>query len=630
MEELANIFASLRADNPLVKILIAEIIPMRNTDTSAFNAALRAWAPAQSTILSPVTVVDQYTGYNAQTDSYDNWHPNAIGEEKMANRWFDALKIVLDDEIPPGNIAPQVNAGTDQTITLPLSSIDITTSVTDDGLPTGNLTASWTQISGPTLQSLPTASATAQGTSTFDFITGGLYRFRLTATDGELDSTDDVLITVETDTPTGNTGTLIGHWGFDEGTGLSAADLSLLGNTGILTGHTWEPRNLGSSVCFDGTAGQQMTTGDGSVPNPPALTIAGWVKVSPQQNSWGWIGGFGDSAGLHVNLSDQNGLTFYFYQGPGNWRFATVPGSSLGIGSQGLRDGLWHHVAGSYDPASGIKLYVDGELKGSGAESSPINYARGGNFVAGAMLPDGSSQSSRNLNGCIDELTLHSYALTDAEIAELAQVGDLTPPTIDIADIDSANPEFVTISGSSNDNVAIDRNRLLVRNNFTDLYWNGSNWVNDWAWFDPIGKEDWTYTLTLPAGNFTTTAWTWDTSNNLGNIATKNFTVADSTPPVVSIDPIGSQDAGAITIAGSAIDANGIDRNKLLVRDNTSGQYWNGSNWVNDWAWFDPTGKEDWTYTLTLPAGNFTTTAWAWDTSNTLGNIVIRDFSVVQ
>jgi hypothetical protein len=32
--------------------------------------------------------VDQYTGYDPQTDSYDNWHPTLIGEEKMPNRWF--------------------------------------------------------------------------------------------------------------------------------------------------------------------------------------------------------------------------------------------------------------------------------------------------------------------------------------------------------------------------------------------------------------------------------------------------------------------------------------------------------------------------------------------------------------
>ncbi|OED38187.1 hypothetical protein AB833_21160 [Chromatiales bacterium (ex Bugula neritina AB1)] len=98
--ELGSIFSSLRADNPQVKILVAEIIPMKNKDTARFNSAIREWAPAQSASASPVVVVDQYTGYNAATDNYDNYHPNAEGEEKMAARWFSALEQVINAREP--------------------------------------------------------------------------------------------------------------------------------------------------------------------------------------------------------------------------------------------------------------------------------------------------------------------------------------------------------------------------------------------------------------------------------------------------------------------------------------------------------------------------------------------------
>ena len=91
----------LRADNPLVTILVAEIIPLGHADTSSLNAAIRAWAPGQSTNLSPVIVVDQHTGYDAVEHSYDSYHPNAIGEELMATRWFGALQDVLGEaEVP--------------------------------------------------------------------------------------------------------------------------------------------------------------------------------------------------------------------------------------------------------------------------------------------------------------------------------------------------------------------------------------------------------------------------------------------------------------------------------------------------------------------------------------------------
>jgi lysophospholipase L1-like esterase len=100
LAELGNIFSSLRADNPQVVILVAEIIPMKNRDTASFNSALRTWAPGQSTSASPVVVVDQYSGYNAANDNYDNYHPNANGEEKMAARWFVALQQVMSRQAP--------------------------------------------------------------------------------------------------------------------------------------------------------------------------------------------------------------------------------------------------------------------------------------------------------------------------------------------------------------------------------------------------------------------------------------------------------------------------------------------------------------------------------------------------
>ena len=54
---------------------------------------------------SPVIFVDQNSGFNANTDTYDGVHPNDAGEAKMAQKWFDALKDYLDsiDVNPPQN-----------------------------------------------------------------------------------------------------------------------------------------------------------------------------------------------------------------------------------------------------------------------------------------------------------------------------------------------------------------------------------------------------------------------------------------------------------------------------------------------------------------------------------------------
>src|SRR5258708_29571577 len=48
----------------------------------------------------------------------------------------------------PANQAPAVSAGPDQSITLPVSSVTLSGSATDDGLPNHTLTISWSVVSG--------------------------------------------------------------------------------------------------------------------------------------------------------------------------------------------------------------------------------------------------------------------------------------------------------------------------------------------------------------------------------------------------------------------------------------------------------------------------------------------------
>ncbi|MDT0346118.1 GDSL-type esterase/lipase family protein [Streptomyces litchfieldiae] len=97
----------MRANNPNMTVLVAQIIPMNPSScaecaqrTVNFNAAIPAWAAGISTSASPVRVVDHWTGFNTATDTYDGVHPNAAGDGKMADRWFDALTGVLTPSDP--------------------------------------------------------------------------------------------------------------------------------------------------------------------------------------------------------------------------------------------------------------------------------------------------------------------------------------------------------------------------------------------------------------------------------------------------------------------------------------------------------------------------------------------------
>ncbi len=92
------------------------------------------------------------------------------------------------------NTPPVVNAGTNQTITLPAVAT-LTGTASDDGLPNppNALTLSWTRFSGPATVAFGNASAAS---TTASFTASGTYVLRLTATDGQLSTNSDVTITV--------------------------------------------------------------------------------------------------------------------------------------------------------------------------------------------------------------------------------------------------------------------------------------------------------------------------------------------------------------------------------------------------------------------------------------------------
>lgn len=85
----------MRASNPRMVIIVAQIIPMYYPPIPEcpqrvidLNAAIAKWAPTKSTLNSPITVVDQWTGFNDTTMTLEGIHPNDIGSRRMADVWF--------------------------------------------------------------------------------------------------------------------------------------------------------------------------------------------------------------------------------------------------------------------------------------------------------------------------------------------------------------------------------------------------------------------------------------------------------------------------------------------------------------------------------------------------------------
>jgi hypothetical protein len=104
-------------------------------------------------------------------------------------------EITAPDPITPGNQLPIVDAGPDQTISLPTNSTQLAGSASDDGIPDppGSLTTTWSQVYGP-CQAVFTDTNVV--TSTVSFQYPGRYDLRLVANDGELTPYDVTTITV--------------------------------------------------------------------------------------------------------------------------------------------------------------------------------------------------------------------------------------------------------------------------------------------------------------------------------------------------------------------------------------------------------------------------------------------------
>ncbi len=130
------------------------------------------------------------TGYSL-TPIYQ-YVPEAAAEARPV---LGTIDIGAYEYTPGFNTAPSVDAGPDQTITLPAPA-SLSGTATDDGLPNppSALTYTWSQVSGPALVSFDHANAQA---TTVSFTTAGVYVLQLTADDSELTGSDTVTITVQ-------------------------------------------------------------------------------------------------------------------------------------------------------------------------------------------------------------------------------------------------------------------------------------------------------------------------------------------------------------------------------------------------------------------------------------------------
>ena len=239
---------------------------------------------------------------------------------------------------------------------------------------------------------------------------------------------------------------LLGHWKMDETTGTVVIDSSGNANNGTVrdaTANPWSTGQLAGALSLGGSSDVRVATTTSLQPASP--TISAWVNINPANNDWGWIAGEGDNVGLYVDQGfGGKWLTFYLHNGS-TW--VSAASNNLPI-----FDGQWHHVAGSFDAATGeIKVYVDTVEVASSTVTGSISYAKRSGFHIGSM--DGN----RKLNAQIDDVRLYGQALSQSDLVEISTDGGSTGNT-NLAPVVSAGGDAsvlvdasIALNGSATD-----------------------------------------------------------------------------------------------------------------------------------------------------------------------------------
>ncbi len=146
-----------------------------------------AFAPGETSKTIPITIVDDATSESDETIEITLNNPTNAG---LGTNTVHTYTIVDND-----NQAPTVEAGDDQTITMPTDTVDLDGTVSDDGLPNppGAVTVTWSKVSGAGTVTFGDANAVD---TTATFSTDGTYVLQLHATDGDRSVDDTVTITI--------------------------------------------------------------------------------------------------------------------------------------------------------------------------------------------------------------------------------------------------------------------------------------------------------------------------------------------------------------------------------------------------------------------------------------------------
>jgi parallel beta-helix repeat protein len=299
------------------------------------------------------------------------------------------------------------------------------------------------------------------------------YHFRIRARDEYGNTAYSPDQTFTTATPGQLPAGPVAYWNFDQPGGTTVDDLSGNGNTGTLLGAPdfvpgRDPAH-GDALSFDGVADRVHVPRSPSL-EPATVTLSAWVRLALGADQQQWVTVvkktyandtppiFGSYSLSIAPPGKPNTLSFYTGHPGGLDDQLDAPAP--------LTTGQWVHVAGTYDPATGVKrLYINGELVATRQLSRPIAYdpTSSGDLYIGE--DPGPAEAFR---GQIDDVGVWGRALSPGEIRTLAygQPAAL-PPAASPTDLTATVVTYTDVRLAWTDHTGGTARFLLQRRNVT-------------------------------------------------------------------------------------------------------------------------------------------------------------------
>ncbi len=341
---------------------------------------------------------------------------------------------------------------------------------------------------------------------------------------------------------------LVAAYGFDAGSGTTAADSSGKGNAGSVSGPAWSGvGRFGSALSFDGV-NDWVTVGDSnSLDLTTGMTLEAWVRPSAL-GGWRTVAFKERPGGLVYGLyADQAGSRPLGQMLIGSERNAT--------GTAAVPPNAWTYLATTYD-GSFLRLYVNGVLASSTAVTGSMAAS------SGVLHLGGNSVWGEWFAGLIDEVRVYNRALSAAELQQDMQtpVGGSPPPPDTSA---PSAPSGLTVStaigsatlgwSASSDNVGV------VRYNVHRSQTAGFTPATANRIAQPTGTSY--LDAGLAAGTYYYRVTAEDAAGNIGGASAQVTAVVPADqPPTVSVTApaTGATVSSSVTVSASASDDVGV------------------------------------------------------------------------